>query len=65
MVPEQAKIVEYIFNSYAEKGRMILSKELNEKKIPTQRNHLWSSSTKNTYHQESYIHRESGGTSNV
>lgn len=42
-VPEQAKIVEYIFNSYAEKGGMILSKELNEKKIPTQRNHLWSS----------------------
>lgn len=42
-VPEQAKIVEYIFKSYAEKGGMILSKELNEKKIPTQRNHLWSS----------------------
>ncbi|MGE7948308.1 recombinase family protein [Lysinibacillus sp. NPDC093688] len=42
-VPEQAEIVAYIFDSYAEKGGMILSKELNEKKIPTQRNHLWSS----------------------
>ncbi|MFJ7731537.1 recombinase family protein [Lysinibacillus sp. NPDC097231] len=42
-VPEQAEIVEYIFNSYAKKGGMILSKELNEKKIPTQRNHFWSS----------------------
>ncbi|MFC9539045.1 recombinase family protein [Lysinibacillus sp. NPDC056959] len=41
-VPEQAGIVEYIFNSYAEKGGMILSKELNEKNIPTQRNHQWS-----------------------
>lgn len=42
-VPEQAEIVKYIFSSYAVKGGMILSKELNKKNIPTQRNHLWSS----------------------
>lgn len=42
-VPEQAKVVERIYNSYAEKGGMILSKELNEKGIPTQQGHLWSS----------------------
>lgn len=42
-VPEQVDVVERIFKSYATKGGMLLAKELNEEKIPTQRNHMWSS----------------------
>ncbi|MER2111570.1 MAG: recombinase family protein [Solibacillus isronensis] len=42
-VPEQAEIVERIYNRYATKGGMLLAKELNAEKIPTQRNHAWSS----------------------
>lgn len=42
-VPEQEKIVKYIFDNYHEKGGMLLTKELNEMNIPTQRGHKWSS----------------------
>ncbi|MER2153226.1 MAG: recombinase family protein [Solibacillus sp.] len=42
-ISEQAKVVERIYNSYATKGGMLIAKELNEEKIPTQRNHMWSS----------------------
>lgn len=41
-VPEQAKVIQFIYDNYHEKGGMKLSKELNEKGIPTQKNHLWS-----------------------
>lgn len=43
IVPKQAEVVERIFNSYSTKGGMVLAKELNAEKIPTQRNHMWSS----------------------
>ncbi|REB10036.1 recombinase family protein [Sporosarcina sp. BI001-red] len=41
-VPEQAEIVERIYNSYAKKGSMILTKELNNEGIKTQKGHEWS-----------------------
>lgn len=42
IVPEQAEIVKYIYDNYHEKGSMILTKELNEKGIKTQRGYEWS-----------------------
>lgn len=42
-VPEQVEVIERIYNSYAEKGSMILTKELNNEGIKTQRGHRWSS----------------------
>jgi len=42
-VPEQVEIIERIYNSYAKKGSMILTKELNNEGIKTQRGHAWSS----------------------
>lgn len=42
-VPEQEKIVLHIFNNYAQKGGMLLTKELNGMNVPTQRGHKWSS----------------------
>jgi len=42
-VPEQVEVIERIYNSYAEKGSMILTKELNNEGIKTQRGRKWSS----------------------
>lgn len=39
---EQAEVIRFIFDSYSEKGSHLLTKELNEKEIPTQNGVEWS-----------------------
>ncbi|GGG05518.1 recombinase family protein [Paenibacillus abyssi] len=57
---EEIDIVHWIFNQYAveDKGYHKIASELNERKVPTQKGHTWSTSTiRAIIHNESYIGR--------